>query len=125
MDQPITRLQRRDWAKDDTLWRGHVEGQTIGTGVTVLFFSNETVGAGPPLHIHPYDEVFIVRSGHARFQVGRQTTDAEAGDILVAPANTPHKFTNIGPGRLETTDIHLNDRWIQTNLDEADPAPTD
>ena len=40
-----------------------------------------------------------------------------AGDILLGPANVPHKFENLGPGPLETTDIHLSDRWIQTNLE--------
>ena len=46
---------------------------------------------------------------------------AEAGDVLMAPAEIPHKFKNLGPGLLETTDIHVSDRWIQTNLDDPDP----
>ena len=31
-----------------------------------------------------------------------------------------HKFRNLGPGRLDTTDIHVSDRWIQTNLDDPE-----
>ena len=61
------KLQRSDWARDHAQWSGRFEGQSIGTDVTVLFFSNDCVGAGPVLHRHPYDEVFIVRQGHARF----------------------------------------------------------
>ena len=34
--------------------------------------------------------------------------EASAGQILIAPAGTPHKFENLGPGPLETIDIHEN-----------------
>jgi mannose-6-phosphate isomerase-like protein (cupin superfamily) len=110
-------LKRSDWARDPIEWSGRFEGRSIGTGVTVLFFSNERIGAGPVLHRHPYDEVFIVRQGHARFTIGDETVEAEAGDILLAPAGTPHKFENIGPGRLETADIHVSPEYIQENLE--------
>jgi mannose-6-phosphate isomerase-like protein (cupin superfamily) len=110
-------LKQSDWAAEPGLWRGRFEGKNIGTNVTVLFFRSDKVGAGPVLHVHPYDEVFIIREGRARFTIGDETREAEAGDILLGPANVPHKFENLGPGPLETTDIHLSDRWIQTNLE--------
>ena len=88
--------------------------------MTVLFFSSDEIGDGPPLHLHPYDEVFIIRTGRARFTIGNETIEAEAGDILLGPAEVPHKFENLGPGRLETTDIHLSDRHIQTDLEDGD-----
>jgi mannose-6-phosphate isomerase-like protein (cupin superfamily) len=109
-------LQRSDWATDDRLWRGRFEGRDLSTGVTVLFFASERTGAGPVLHVHPYDEVFIVRVGRALFTLGSETVTAEAGQILLCPAHVPHKFANLGPGLLETTDIHLSDRLIQTDL---------
>ena len=34
------------------------------------------------------------------------------GQILVVPAGTPHKFENLGPGPLETVDIHGNGKFI-------------
>ena len=40
-------LQRNEWASHPTLWKGHVEGITLGTNVTVLFSSTEEVGRGP------------------------------------------------------------------------------
>lgn len=112
-----TLIKRADWAREADQWVGKFEGADVGTGVTVLFFSSDKIGAGPPLHVHPYDEVFIIRQGHARFTVGDETIDAKAGEILFGPANIPHKFENLGPGRLETTDIHLSDRAIQTDLE--------
>lgn len=114
-------LNRSDWATHpDLFWKGHVEGQTLGTSVTILFYSTEEVGVGPKWHVHPYDEIFVIREGRALFTVGDQKFECEAGQVVFGPAGVPHKFVNLGPGRLETTDIHVNDRWIQTNLPDPD-----
>jgi len=111
------KLGRAEWARDPSEWKGRFEGKDIGTGVTVLFFSNDRIGSGPVLHRHPYDEVFILRQGRARFTIGDETIEAEAGEILLAPAGVRHKFESLGPGRLETTDIHLSPEWIQEDLE--------
>lgn len=113
-------LHRKDWAADDRLWRGRFEGVDLGTGVTVLFFAIEQAGRGPPWHVHPYDEIFIMRAGRALFTIGEEKIEAQAGDILLGPAEIPHKYHNLGPGLLETTDIHVSDRWIQTDLDDPE-----
>ena len=54
--------------------------------------------------------------------IGEEKIEAEAGQILLGPANVPHKFENLGPGVLETTDIHLSPEWIQTNLEDPELA---
>lgn len=113
-------IRRSDWAADERLWKGYFEGQDIGTRVTVLFFVTDQVGVGPRWHVHTYDEVFIVRTGRALFTIGDEKIEASAGDILLGPANVPHKYHNLGPGTLETTDIHLSDRWIQTDLEDPE-----
>ena len=113
-------LKRKDWASDEKLWKGVLEGKKLGTGVTVLFYATEEVGKGPTWHVHPYDEIFIVRVGRALFTIGDQKIEAGVGDVLMGPANIPHKYTNLGPGLLETTDIHVSDRWIQTNLEDPE-----
>lgn len=113
-------LKRSDWASSEALWKGVLEGKTIDTGVTVIFYATEEVGKGPLWHVHPYDELFIVRTGRALFTVGDEKIEAEAGDILLGPANVPHKYHNLGPGLLETTDIHVSDTWIQTDLDDPE-----
>ncbi len=106
----------------DGLWRGRFEGKSVGTDVTVLFYATDEVGKGPVLHVHPYDEIFILRRGEALFTVGEEKIKAHAGDIVLGPVNIPHKFQNLGPGPLETTDIHLNPEWIQTYLDDPELA---
>ena len=101
----------------DGPYRGSINGETLSTQITVLTYGNDEPGVGPVLHVHPYDEVFVVQKGRARFFVGDQTIDAEAGETVMGPAGVPHKFINLGPGRLQTLDIHLSPRWIQTNLE--------
>ena len=115
-------IPRSTWASHDQIWRGTLEGREIGTSVTLLFYATEKVGEGPSWHVHNYDEIFIVRQGRARFTIGDRKFTAEAGDILLGPANIPHKYHNLGPGLLETTDIHLSDEWVQTDLDDPEPA---
>ena len=115
-DAPL-KLTRADWAKEPGSWAGHFEGKDLGTDITVLFVEFEETGKGPPLHTHPYDEVFILREGRARYSIGDDVIEAEAGDVLLAPAEVPHKFVNLGPGRLVSTDIHLSPEWIQTDLE--------
>jgi mannose-6-phosphate isomerase-like protein (cupin superfamily) len=97
-------------------WRGHLPGEVLGTSNTVLAYGNDTPGEGPKLHVHPYDEIFIVVEGSARFFVGEDIIDAEAGEIVLGPKGVPHRFENIGSGRLQTIDIHLGPQWCQADL---------
>lgn len=120
LNRPPTILHRSDWASHDQLWRGVVQGKDIGTGVTVLFYCTDEIGVGPRWHVHTYDEIFIVRSGHALFTIGDKKIEAKAGDILLGPANVPHKYHNLGPDSLETTDIHVSESWTQTDLDDPE-----
>jgi mannose-6-phosphate isomerase-like protein (cupin superfamily) len=98
-------------------WRGMVEGATLGGSVTVLTYGTTEVGGGPSLHVHPYDETFLVVLGRARFTVGDAVFEAGAGEVVFGPAGLPHKFENPGPGGLQTVDIHHSPRRIQTDLE--------
>jgi len=91
-------LHRRDWASHEHLWKGYFQGTDMGTGVTVLFYVTDNAGEGPRWHVHPYDEIFIVRKGDALFTIGDKKIEATAGDILLGPAEIPHKYHNVGPG---------------------------
>lgn len=98
-------------------WRGHVPGDMLAGGNTILAYGTDTVGAGPRLHVHPYDETFVVIAGRARFHVGDTVIDAEAGDVVLGPKGIPHRFENLGPGRLQTIDIHHSPVWLQTDIE--------
>lgn len=93
------------------------EGEPYGSGVS-FFLVDNVPGAGPGLHRHPYSETWIVRRGNARFVAGGEEVDAQAGDIVVVGAETPHKFTNVGSDRLEVVCIHASPRMIQEDLEE-------
>ena len=99
-------------------WRGHVPGAALGSDVTILTYGTDRIGQGPRLHVHPYDETFVVVAGRARFTVGETVIEASAGMVMLGPAGVPHKFENLGPGRLQTIDIHHSPEWIQTDLEE-------
>ena len=117
--QPDGRLPSKQRLFDPTgsgPWRGALPGEVLGTSSTVLAYGNETPGEGPKLHVHPYDEIFIVIEGRARFFVGDDIIDADAGEVVLGPKGVPHRFENIGPGRLQTIDIHLGPQWRQADL---------
>lgn len=92
------------------------EGEAYGGEVSFFLINNEP-GMGPPLHRHPYSETWVVRSGKARFTADGEDVEAGPGDILVVTANTPHKFRNIGTGRLELICIHSSPYMIQEDLE--------
>jgi mannose-6-phosphate isomerase-like protein (cupin superfamily) len=94
------------------------EGEGYGSGVSFFLVNNEP-GAGPDLHWHPYSETWIVRAGKGRFTADGQDFEAGPGDILVVGPETPHKFKNIGDGRLDIVCIHASPVMIQEELEET------
>ncbi|HEY2771300.1 MAG TPA: cupin domain-containing protein [Solirubrobacteraceae bacterium] len=82
-----------------------------------LFLVDGRPGAGPLLHRHPYPELFIVHAGRADFEIDAARLTATAGDILIAPATSAHRFTNTGDERLRITAIHtapvMETEWLQ------------
>jgi len=105
-------IDRSVWASHPTNWQGEITGKPYGTKVSIIFNTEERIGEGPRLHRHPYSETFIIRKGNARFTVGGETINVHEGQIIIAPAYTPHKFENLGPGTLETIDIHANEKFV-------------
>ncbi len=108
-----------EWQHPGQALRGLLEGKTVQTSITLIRYVTDVVGEGPTLHVHPYDEIFTITEGRARFTVGDRIIDVEAGDIVLGPANIPHGYQNLGPGRLDSLDIHLSPEWIQYNLASA------
>lgn len=110
------KVSASEWLSEGTALRGLLEGKDLNTDITLIRYATEVVGEGPTLHVHPYDEIFTITEGRARFTVGDRVIDAEAGDIVLGPANIPHGYQNLGPGKLDSLDIHLSPEWIQYNL---------
>ncbi len=91
---------------------GHAHGANVS-----FFIARNLSGTGPELHRHPYEETFIILEGEGRFTVGDVEVEAGAGEIVVVRAETPHKFVNIGDGRLRSVNIHPRERmeteWLE------------
>ena len=69
------------------------------TGGRLLAFDLEVAPGGrvPAAHVHPtQEERFDVVHGTMRFRKGLRTVTAEAGDSIVVPAGTSHRFANVG-----------------------------
>jgi quercetin dioxygenase-like cupin family protein len=94
------------------------EGYRYGDVNVSFFLVDSPPGGGPVLHSHPYEEIFITLEGEATFTVGDATIEANAGQIVVAPAGVPHKFVNSGTGMLRQVDIHPSGRIQQTDIPE-------
>ena len=62
-------------------------------------------GAGPPMHVHYIqDEAAQVVTGRLGYQIlGEEPKFANAGDTVVWPAGTPHKWWNAGTTELRMT----------------------
>jgi mannose-6-phosphate isomerase-like protein (cupin superfamily) len=101
-----------DWLETPEVLNGEWQGEAQGAGISMIVNRIDRAGAGPRLHRHPYAETFLIRLGQALFTVGDERIRGTAGDILVVPPDTPHKFENVGSGRLETIDIHENGAFI-------------
>jgi mannose-6-phosphate isomerase-like protein (cupin superfamily) len=89
-----------------------------GVGVCIIFV-DAAPGDGPSLHRHPYEEIFIVQEGEALFVADGAERTARAGEVVIVPADTPHRFTSTGEGRLRQIDIHVSPRFVTEWLDEA------
>lgn len=109
-------IRADEWLNSQDPPRGSLEGHHYGTDCVIIRYSTDVIGEGPNLHVHPYDEIFHILQGRAEFTVGEQTFEAVAGALVIGPANVPHAYKNLGPGRLDSVDVHLNDEWIQYDL---------
>lgn len=105
-------IERDSWAEATDQWKGELQCGQFGANSCLIFNYQEKIGAGPRLHKHPYAEIFVIRSGTGLFTVGDEEITATAGQILIVPPHMPHKFVNLGPGPLESTDIHENGHFI-------------
>ena len=70
------------------------------------------------LHKHPYKEIFIIQEGEATFTVGSTSLEAHAGQIIIVPADMPHKFSNLSDKQLKQVDIHVSKRFITEWLED-------
>jgi quercetin dioxygenase-like cupin family protein len=50
--------------------------------------------AGPPLHVHPFDQFYYVLQGTLSVEIGLQRYDVPPGHLVILPAQVPHRQWN-------------------------------
>ena len=73
------------------------------------------------MHRHPYPEMSVTEHGQATFRVDGAEFVGESGEIVIAPANSSHGFTNTGSGELRLTAIHAAAEFVTQWLGQPDP----
>jgi mannose-6-phosphate isomerase-like protein (cupin superfamily) len=94
-----------------------VQGHNHNATVSIIVI-DATLGSGPKLHRHPYEEVFVIQQGSVTFTAGDETIEAKGGQVVVVPAGVAHKFTNSGTGRLRQVDMHASERFVTEWLED-------
>jgi len=94
-----------------------LEGYLHGDVAVSIIVVDAPPGSGPSLHKHPYEEIFIVQEGRATFVLGDEELEVSAGQIVIGPADVPHRWVNSGTERLRQVDIHASPRFITEWLD--------
>jgi mannose-6-phosphate isomerase-like protein (cupin superfamily) len=88
-----------------------------GVGISLLLI-DAAPGRGPRLHRHAYEEIFILQEGRATFTAGDEEREARAGEIVVVPPSTPHRFVNSGNGPLRQIAIHVSSHFVTEWLED-------
>ncbi len=94
------------------------EGRRFDESEVSFIWVDMPPGAGVRLHEHPYKEIFIIEQGSGTFTVGTASIEGRAGQVIVVPAHTPHKFMNTGNVQLRQVDIHVSREFITHWLEE-------
>jgi mannose-6-phosphate isomerase-like protein (cupin superfamily) len=90
---------------------GNLRGEDHGATIS-LILDRSAPGRGPRLHLHTYDETWVVIEGQITFEAGDQQLEAGPGDIVIVPPRTPHRFTNSGSTRAHLVCIHASPRFV-------------
>ncbi len=112
-----TILSRDELQRDGSNYEfeGYLHGDT-NTNVSFIWVDLPP-GGGPRLHKHSYEEIIIIQEGRGTFTVGSTTLEAKAGQVVIIPPDSPHKFFNSGEGPLRQIDIHLSKQistqWLE------------
>jgi len=115
-DMDYTILNRDELPRDANTYE-FVGSEYQDTEVSFIWV-DMSPGGFVRLHKHPYKEIFIIQEGMATFTVDSTTLDAHAGQIIIVPADVPHKFMNTSDRQLKQIDIHVYKQFITYWLED-------
>lgn len=83
-----------------------LHGDEQGLGAVSLLLSWNPPNGGPPVHTHPYVEIFVVQEGRGVYRTGDESFEATVGDVVVVPPDLPHTFQATDDSTLTHLAIH-------------------
>lgn len=66
----------------------------MGSSIEV-FDTSGPAGGGPPLHQHPWEEIYVILDGELEVTVDGETYVLKKGGVAHIPAGTPHAYRNL------------------------------
>ena len=96
-------ITMRDAAAEHDNFRTVLQTAQHTQVVAMTLQPGEDIGA----EVHPdNDQVLVFTEGSVRAEVGGETRDVGAGDLVVVPAGTEHNFTNTGSGSVRLLTVY-------------------
>ncbi len=98
-----------------------MEGQYYGWDSSTVQVTSMGPGNGPPLHMHPVEEMFVLIEGECSFVIGAETLALKAPAVVRVPPHTPHSPTTLGSGRNVMVDFFPSSKPGAAPVDAPDP----
>ncbi|HEX5655865.1 MAG TPA: cupin domain-containing protein [Polyangiales bacterium] len=73
----------------------------MGAGIE-LFDTRGPADAGPPPHVHPWEEVYVVLSGRLEVSIAGERFELAPGGVAHIPAGVEHGYRNLGEAHFLT-----------------------
>ena len=118
-----TIIRHRDapeFGQDGTLITGYASPTRGADSIAAWRVALEP-GAGSPEHAVTRDEVFIVLTGEATFEVAGRRHQVGPGDAICVPPDTAFRLSNAGPEQFAA--ICCMAAGGQARIGEGDPFP--
>jgi mannose-6-phosphate isomerase-like protein (cupin superfamily) len=113
-----TIVNKSDLERAETTNTATFEGRLYGDINLSFYWVDLPPGGGVRLHRHPCEEIFIIQEGEGTFTIGSRTLEARAGQIVIVPPDTPHRFFNAGDRPLRQIDILPSNRIVTEWLED-------
>lgn len=97
----------------------------MGSAVEI-FDTHGPADAGPPPHIHAWEEIYVVLKGELEVTVAGETKHLGPGGFAHVPANTPHAYRNVTEAHFLTIVTKGNaSKFFKHVADEVEMSPPD
>ncbi len=98
-----------------------MEGRYYGWDNSTVQVTEMGAGHGPPMHMHPVEEIFVLVQGEAAFAIGSEVFHLKAPAVVRVPPHTAHSPISLGTGRNIMVDFFPSSQPGAAPIDAVDP----